>query len=504
MITTILNVLIVLLVLLLFVAALLIFRATTFGRLPEPLESVDPEPAPHGMDRPVDPMVVAEHLASVIHLQTISEMDRAKNNPAIFEKLHATLEGMYPRLHATLKREKINGGSLLYTWAGRAGELEPVALLGHLDVVPVDPATRAEWTHPPFEGVVADGFVWGRGALDMKSTVVAILEAVEGLIKSGYQPERTLYLAFGHDEEIGGLQGARSIVAELEKRGVRLAAVLDEGGSIMENSIQGLAAPAALVGVAEKGHASVELVVEGRPGHSSMPAPHTAIGVLARAITRLEANPMPASLRYVNMMFTDLGAFLPFTLRMAFANTWLFGGAVLKRLQGAPTTNALVRTTMAATVIQGGVKDNLLPAHARAVVNCRLLSGDSSSAVLEYIRRTVQDEAVQINLPEESTWEPSPVSPVGSPVYKNLSRTIRRVFPDVVVAPYLVAGATDSRYYTPLSENVYRFSPTRMDSELLKSVHGIDERIAIDVLFSMVQFYNQLIKSWTTVVGSVE
>jgi carboxypeptidase PM20D1 len=330
------------------------------------------------------------------------------------------------------------------------------------------------------------------------------MEAVEGLIKLGYQPERTLYLAFGHDEEIGGWQGARSIVEMLESRGVHLAAVLDEGGAIMDGAMLGLAVPVGLVGVAEKGHASFHLLVEGRPGHSSMPSPHTAIGILARAIARLEAQPMPASLRMIRLMFNDVGAFLPFGQRLALANTWLFGGIVQKRLQKAATTNALVRTTMAATIIQGGIKDNVLPAQAGAVINCRILPGDSSAMTLDHIRKVIDDEAVQIILPEESTWEPSPVSPVDSPVFQNVTNTIRQVFPDAVVAPYLVAGATDARYYTAVSDNVYRFSPCVIDAELLKTMHGINERIPVDGLARMVYFYSLLIKSWTTVVGTAQ
>ncbi|RPJ44383.1 MAG: M20/M25/M40 family metallo-hydrolase, partial [Chloroflexi bacterium] len=395
------SILIIFLVLLMFFAALLIFRATVFGKVPPPVAQAAPE---HIL---VDATLVAEHLASVLRVQTISELDRTRIDRSNFETMHSLLERMYPRLHATLHREKINEHSLLYTWPGRADELEPVALLGHLDVVPIDPATMNEWTHPPFDGAVADGFVWGRGALDMKSTVVAIMETVEGLIKADYQPERTILLCFGHDEEIGGWQGARCIVETLEKRGVHLAAVFDEGGAIMERLLPGTTVPAALIGVAEKGHASVQLLVEGRPGHSSMPSPHTAIGILARAITRLEASPMPARLSLIKLMFTDLGIFLPFTQRLVFANTWLFGGTLLKRLEGSATTNAQVRTTMAATVIHGGVKDNLLPAEARAVVNCRLLPGDTGASLLEHIRKTVNDEAEQIYLPEESSWEAS-------------------------------------------------------------------------------------------------
>jgi carboxypeptidase PM20D1 len=379
-----------------------------------------------------------------------------------------------------------------------------VLLCGHLDVVPPDPVTLAEWTYDPFSGEVADGQVWGRGALDMKGTVITLLEAVEALLKTGYQPERTLYLGLGHDEEIGGIDGARCLSSLLEERGVRLSAVIDEGGNIMEGMVPGVTLPVALVAVSEKGFASVELKVEGRPGHSAMPPPHTAIGVLSRAITRLETAPMPADLRYIKLMFDHLGIFLPFKLRLAFANSGLMRGVLLKNLSAAPTTNSMVRTTMAATVISGGVTDNVLPAQARVVVNCRILPGDTREKLVSHMRRTINDEAVQIYLPADASWEAAPVSPVESPVFANLSRTIRQIFPEAVVAPFLASGATDIRYYRPLTENLFRFSPFVLNNELLKTVHGIDERVSLETLERMVQFYAQLIKSWTTVVGTAE
>lgn len=494
MLATIVSVLIVIIVLLLFLAALLIFRSTMYGRAPAPVEPVELIP--------VEGALVAEHLSAALRLQTVSELDRSKINLGTFDQFHAMLERMYPRLHATLKRERVSDYSLLYTWEGRASELEPVALLGHMDVVPVDPASLSEWSHPPFDGVVADGFVWGRGALDIKSTVITTMEAVEGLIRAGYQPERTLYLAFGHDEEIGGLQGARCIVSLLESRGVQLAAVLDEGGMVTQGMVPGINLPVATLGIAEKGHAAIELLVEGRPGHSSMPPKHTAIGILSRAITRIEAAPMPERMYMARLMFSELAAFMPFSLRLALANPWLFGRSIRNRLSASPQTNAIIRTTSAATVIQGGVKDNILPAQARALINCRLIPGDSSVDVTERLRKVIADEAVQVRLHEESSWEASQVSQVTSPIYQNLGMTVRQVFPEALVAPYLMAGATDSRYYTAICPNVFRFSPYKIDADLLKTVHGTNERISIENLEYMVQFYTQLIKSWTTVVGS--
>jgi carboxypeptidase PM20D1 len=491
---TVLTILIVLLVLILFAAALMIFRAMMFGRVPEEVEPVEV--------MPVEGALVAEHLAAAVSIPSISTGDSSTFDGQAFNALHTALERMYPRVHGSLTMETINTYSLLFTWPGRAPELEPVLLCGHLDVVPADPATREAWTYPPFSGEVADGQVWGRGTLDMKGTVITILEAVEGLLKTGYQPERTLYLGFGHDEEIGGMNGARCISELLTERGVRLAAVFDEGGAIMEGMVPGVDLPVALVAVAEKGFASLELKVEGRPGHSAMPPPHTAIGVLARAITRIEAEPMPANLKMIQMMFNNLGIFLPFKLRLAFANIGLLRGLIVKQMASSPTNNSMMRTTTAATIIEGGVKDNILPAQARAVVNCRILPGDTREKLVTHVRKVINDEAVQVFLAADRSWEPSVISPTDSPVFTNLVRTIRQVYPEVVVAPFLVSGATDSRHYLPLTENVYRFSPYFLNADLLKTVHGIDERVPVATLERMVQFYGQLIKSWTTIVGT--
>lgn len=491
-----LNVLVVIFVLLLFVAAFLIFRATLYGRVSGPIE-----PAETIM---VDVRSVAEHLSAAIRQGTVSESDRTRILTRPFDDLRLWLERTYPTLHAALRRERINDLSLLYCWPGRAEELEPVLLMAHMDVVPVDSTGDAEWTHPPFSGEVVDGYVWGRGSLDTKSTLVTILEAVEMLVRDGYQPERTLYLAFGHDEEIGGWQGSKCIADWLSERGVRLAAVLDEGSGILSEIIPGVSVPAAMLGISEKGHATIELCVEGRAGHSSIPPRHTAIGVLARAIARIENHPMRDRPEMALLMFETLGPFLPFTQRLVLANPVLFGGLLRKRLGAKPTTTAAIRTTTAVTVIHGGLKDNIVPAQATALVNCRIIPGDSTLDVLEHVRKVVDDEAVQLRLPADSSWESSPISPVDSPVYHGLSRSIRQIFPEAVVAPYVVPGATDARHFTRICSNVFRFSPYVLDGELLKTVHGVNERIPVEALPRMVNFFVTLIKSWTTAVGRAE
>ena len=488
------NVLIVVLVLALFLLAFLLIRTILFGKAADPIEAAEmPE---------VEKDVIAEHLAAVLRCATISNDDHTKIDYQPFMDLRRELAGLYPRVHATLKLEMVNRHSLLYTWSGRDPGLAPVLLASHLDVVPIDPATRDTWKHGPFDGQIADGFVWGRGAIDNKNTTIAALEAVEYLLKAGYQPERTLLLAFGHDEEIGGQQGAAQIAGRLQASAIQLEAVLDEGGVVISGALPGISGPVAVVGVSEKGHLTLELTVESSGGHSSMPPPHTSIGVLSRAITRLEANPLPLHMEMVTMMFRSIGAYLPLGLRAVFANQWLFGSLLRKQLTARMTTNAMVRTTTAVTVFQGGVKSNLLPAQAKAMVNFRLMPGDRIADVELYARKIIDDEAVQLHIPNGEGWEASPVSPFDSPAARALIKTVGQVYPDALCAPYLVSGATDSRYYVSVCANVYRFSPMALSSEDLGLMHSANERIGVDVLARMVQFYILLTKAWTEKSGA--
>src|SRR2546423_860537 len=379
----------------LFVLALVVlFGVMLYKTLRYPSRQINVAPAP---DVSLDGNAAAEHLAQSLHFQTVSYPDPAQFKPDEFTNLRAFLEQTYPSAHATLAHETVANYSLLYKWQGQDQKLKPILLMGHMDVVPVEPGTESQWTYPPFEGRIADGYVWGRGAMDDKACVVGILEAVEQLLREGYQPKRTVYLAFGHDEEIGGQNGAPAIAELLRSRGVEFEYVLDEGGALTDGILQGIDHPVAALDTAEKGFVSVELTVEGTGGHSSAPPPQTAIGILSAAIARLEAEQMPASLNgAAQEMFQYVGPEMNFLPRMALANLWLSRPLVVRQLTGRRETNALLRTTTAATIFEGGIKDNVLPSHARAVVNFRILPGDSVNGVLEHVKRAINDPRVKI------------------------------------------------------------------------------------------------------------
>ena len=435
-------------------------------------------------------------LAAALRVRTVSNQDPAVLPRAEFVALHGLLAEEFPAVHRTLGRETVADLSLLYTWAGTEPALPPLLLLAHQDVVPVDPATERGWTHAPFGGEIADGYVWGRGALDDKVGVVGLLEASERLISAGFRPRRTIYLAFGHDEEVGGTRGATAIARVLGERRIVPAFVLDEGLAVTEGIVGGIAAPVALVGIAEKGYLSVELVVESEGGHSSTPPHETAVGILAAAIHALERHPAPATIAGpVRRFFEFIGPEMALTSRVALANLWLFAPLVERRLAATPAADALLRTTTAPTMLEGSVKENVLPARVRAVVNFRIRPGDSMAGVVEHVRSVVADARVRIAPLEGTRSEPSPESSVASDGFRTLQRTIGEVFPGVVVAPGLVVGATDSRHYAGLGADVYRFLPYRVREEDLRRVHGIDERLRVADYEAAVRFYARLIEN---------
>ena len=432
----------------------------------------------------VDPATVAEHLAAAIRFRTVSRGDGAAVEAEAFDGLRAWLEATYPAVHRALVREVVAGHSLLYTWRGSDASLPPALVMGHQDVVPVELET--EWSQPPFEGRIAEGYVWGRGALDDKVGVVAVLEAAERLAASGFAPRRTLYLAFGHDEETGGT-GATALAALLAARGVRLESTLDEGQIIARGIVPGVARDVALIGVAEKGYVDVELEVAGDGGHSSMPPPHTAVGMLAAAVERVENHPLPFRTQSMWRLLDVVGREMPFTARLAVANRWLFGPVLARALARVPSANAGLRTTTAATVIEGGVKPNVLPARARAVVNFRLMPGDTAKGVVEHVRRVVDDPRVKVHA--AGSREASRESRSAGPAWGRLRAAVQRVFPDAVVAPALVLGGTDSRHLQDVSDETYRFLPVAIGPDDLSRVHGKDERVAVAALGPAVAFY---------------
>jgi carboxypeptidase PM20D1 len=450
-------------------------------------------PAPRAAAAVVPPGA-AERLAGAVRIPTVSAEDPAAFDSAAFAALHAYLETAFPRVHARLRRETVARHSLLYTWPGSDPTLRPILLMGHLDVVPVEPGTAREWRHDAFAGRIADGFVWGRGAIDNKSTVVGTLEAVEMLLSDGFQPARTVYLAYGHDEETGGAGGARQVAALLRGRGVELEMVLDEGGVIGDGLLSGISGPVALVGIAEKGFVSVELSVRGAGGHSALPPRQSAAGILSAAVARLEEHPMDARLEGpTRQLFDRVAPRLPFGQRTVFANLWLTQRLVTRRLEGVPATNAMVRTTAAVTMLQAGTKDNVLPSQARAVVNFRILPGDSVATVMEHVQRVVDDARVEARTVGRFSAEPSAVSSTDSTAYRTLEGAIREVTPEAVVAPFLVVVVTDARHYSDLSRNVYRFLPLRLGPRDLDRMHGIDERVGMEEYETAIRTYRQLL-----------
>lgn len=442
----------------------------------------------------IDTQQSAQLLSEAIKFKTISWQESEKTDVQQFENLITFLEKSFPVFHQASNREIINQRHLLYTWKGSNPSLKPVLLMGHIDVVPVATGTEQNWEQAPFSGAVTNGFIWGRGTIDDKSTVVGLLTAAETLLKSGFKPERSLVFAFGGDEEVGGKQGAAQITVLLKKRNTEFEFIMDEGGVITQGIVKGINTPVALVGIAEKGYVSLELTVNMQGGHSSMPQQQTAIGILSAGLARLEVNQMPTRIEIpVQAMLDHLGPEMSFTKRMVISNLWLFKPLVLNQMTKNASSNAAVRTTTAITMMNSGVKENILPAQARAVVNFRILPGDTIKDVINHTHSVMNDERIQIQ-PLSIQQAPSVVSDTTSASFKLLNQTIRNVYPNTTVAPYLVVGATDSRHYAGLSNNIYRFMPIKMKPDDLKRFHGTNERILVENFSSMIQFYVQLMK----------
>jgi len=302
----------------------------------------------------IDKDSICEHLSKAIQFRTISYPDTSKIDGSEFLALHDYFEKTFPTLHSTLIKKVIGKYSLLYKWKGRNTDLKPILLMAHFDVVPAESNAENPWKHPPFAGNIADGYIWGRGTLDDKSSVLGILEAVETLVAEGFQPERTIYLAFGHDEEVGGFNGAAKIAKHFHSSGIEFEYVLDEGGLIIDGMLPGVSAPTALIGIAEKGYLSIVLTAESQGGHSSAPPKHTAVGVLSTAIHKLEKSPLPGEIKgATKIMFEYLGPEMSFFPKMLFANLWLSGGLLKSQLSKSSFTNAMLRTSTAATMFEG-------------------------------------------------------------------------------------------------------------------------------------------------------
>ena len=443
----------------------------------------------------VDGENAVARLAAAVRHQTLSHQDPAQANPAPFEAFHAFLEQSFPRVHATLRRETVNGLGLLYTWEGADANAAPMILLAHQDVVPVETGTEGDWTHPAFEGVNDGEFVWGRGTLDDKGALMGILEAVEALLSEGFQPTRTVYLCFGHDEEVGGDAGAAHIAKTLAERGVKAYLLVDEGLAVTRGIVPGITDDLALVGVAEKGYLTVTLEARTEGGHSSTPPPDTSVGMVAQAVARLQEDPFPAELTGpMRQMLEAAGPHMDFPMRLVMANLWLFSPIVRGQLAGDPATNATIHTTTAPTMFNAGTKENVLPQSATAVVNFRIIPGETVESALARIKSVIGDDRVTVTAGDNAN-DPSPVSPAEGPAWDALATSIRQTYPDAAVAPGLVLGGTDCPHYESVAGNIYRFLPTVFTSDDMSRIHGTNERIRIEDYVNGIRCYAQLIRN---------
>lgn len=436
----------------------------------------------------IDPERAIENLSAAIGFRTISG-----KNPEEFERFISFLEKTYPLVHRELKREIINEHSLLYHWAGKNQSEKAALLMAHSDVVPVEEDTEKEWTHPPFSGKRADGFIWGRGAIDNKNNIIAQLEAVEELLASSFKPERDIFLAYGHDEEIRGPDGALAIADLLKERGIDLYLVLDEGGGVMEGVIKDLSTPAALVGTAEKGFVNLKLTARSGGGHSATPPTITGLGRLARAVVRLETKKMrPRISKPVREMLDHIGPEMSTGKRLVIANLWLFRPLFIRKFSAFPGGNALLRTTVAPTMAEGSKASNVLPDSPSFTINFRLLPGDSVNDLVDHVKKTVADNEIEIEV--LNAYEPSLVSDGRGEEFQFLRNRILETFPQATVAPYLVFGGTDARHFEPVCSQIFRFSPMKIKDTELKRVHAVDERISEENIERMVSFYKRFLE----------
>ena len=429
-------------------------------------------------------------LQALVRIPTVSDRDPALVDTAAFDGFVDELAAQFPRLHAQLELTRIHTHGLLFGWAGH-GDARPVVLMAHLDVVPVD--TDAPWRHPPFGAEIVDGAIWGRGTLDDKGELVAICEAVERLLESGFTPAQDVWLSFGCDEEVFGT-AAKEAVAELTRRGVEPWFVVDEGGAVADDAFPGIKPPVGAIGVTEKGATSVVLRVDGRGGHASTPAKFGPTARLARAILRVDRAHMEARIPDATVdLFRRLAPHAPLPLRPLMANAERLRPLLTRALIAAgPESAAMTRTTFATTTLQGSPALNVIASTARAGINIRVMVGDTVADVITHLRKVINDDRVEIEVVEEG--EPSPVSPVDDDAFRLIESTIAEVFPDAVPAPYVMMAATDSRHFTTICPRVYRYTPFRMTKAQRQAIHSYDEHLGVEAFAEGVLWYQRLIE----------
>ena len=463
--------------------AVIIIRTLLFR--PRPLTKADDDTVVLDEER------VVKNLQELVRCKTISSYDPALEDDGEFEKLIGLLPTLYPKVYEVCSLTHFEGRGLLYKWEGKSHEA-PTVLMAHYDVVPVS-EREGDWEKPPFDAVLEDGVIWGRGTLDTKVTFASILYAANQLIGEGFVPESDIYFAFSGGEEVNGV-GASRIVDYFEENKITPALVLDEGGAVVENVFPGVKSSCALIGIAEKGMINLEYRVRSNGGHASAPKPHTPVGILARACAKVENHPFKSHMTTpVAKMFDTLGRHSTFLYRMIFANMWAFGWVIdLICKAGGGELNALMRTTVAFTQMKGSSAPNVIPPEATLVSNSRLNPSDSVESAVEYIRKTIGDDNVELNV--LGSFEPSRISDPDTEGYASLESAIASTWRGTIVSPYLMMQCSDSRHWGRISDKVYRFSAMDLTSEERRTIHGNNERIRVECLMRATEFYVRLMK----------
>ena len=438
---------------------------------------------------PIDIDRAAAHLGEAIRFKTISHQDPAEDDAKAWDDQRAWLAATYPRLHALARRDIVGGGALLYTWAGSDPSLAPIILMAHQDVVPVSEGTERDWTAPPFSGALQGGSIWGRGAVEDKGSLVAIMEAAETLAAQGFKPKRSIIIVSGEHEETSG-GSIPQVVALLAARGVHALYVLDEGLTIInDNPLTGK--PAALIGTAEKGYATLKVAAKGIGGHSSTPPPSTTVVTLAKAVTAIADHPFAMKLEGVpDQMIRSLSSQMSFTTRMAMANRWLFGPLIISKFAASPAGAAQLHTTIAPTMLRGSPKENVLPQEADAWINYRILPGQTTGDVLARAKAAVG------GLPVTFSWvgqphDPSGVASLANPGYRAIA-ALAADMEQAPAAPGLMIAATDSYKLGPIAQDIYKFQFIRMDLTATEMIHGTNEHMTLANMQRLTQFFARL------------